>query len=125
MLDSQTYKNEGWVSWADWLGYGVGQLPRGTFLSFEEARELVWLEGLTTYEQWKEWCDACSLSSVFESHRLLLANTGGPQVQVGQATGDGAKPAGHNVCGRGVAVVGRLAGHTSWPCGDTWVTCPV
>jgi hypothetical protein len=58
MLESQTYKNEGWVSWADWLGYGVGQLPRGTFLSFEEARELVWKEGLRTKEQWREWCDA-------------------------------------------------------------------
>jgi hypothetical protein len=41
VLDSQAYKNEGWVSWADWLGYGVGQLPVGTFLSFEEAREVV------------------------------------------------------------------------------------
>jgi hypothetical protein len=60
MLDSQAYKNEGWVSWADWLGYGVGQPPVGTFLSFEEARELVWNEGLTTRQQWREWCDACS-----------------------------------------------------------------
>jgi hypothetical protein len=58
MLDSQAYKNEGWVSWADWLGYGVGQLPVGTFLSFEEARELARKEGLRTKEQWWEWCDA-------------------------------------------------------------------
>jgi hypothetical protein len=65
MLDSQAYKNEGWVSWADWLGYGVGQLPRGTFLPFEEARELVWTEGLRTHKQWEEWCDACSLSLCF------------------------------------------------------------
>ena len=57
MLDSQAYKNEGWVSWADWLGYGVGQPPVGTFLSFEEARELMWKEGLRTQKQWREWCD--------------------------------------------------------------------
>jgi hypothetical protein len=54
MLDSQAYKNEGWVSWADWLGYGVGQLPVGTFLVFEEARELVWEQRLRTQKQWEE-----------------------------------------------------------------------
>ena len=42
------------------LVHGVGQPPVGTFLSFEEARELVWNEGLTTRQQWREWCDACS-----------------------------------------------------------------
>jgi hypothetical protein len=36
-----TYANEGWVSWPDWLGYGVGKPPVGTFLVFEEAREVV------------------------------------------------------------------------------------
>jgi hypothetical protein len=53
------------------LGYGVGSLPRGTFLSFEEARELVWSEGLKSQEQWVQWCDAsettvamCILSAV-------------------------------------------------------------
>ena len=43
------------------MGYGVGQLPVGTFLSFEEARELVWEQRLRTKTQWEAWCDACSL----------------------------------------------------------------
>jgi hypothetical protein len=56
--------------------------------------------------------------SVFEYHRLLLANTDGPQAQVGQTTGDGAKFSEQDVRGRGVAVVGRLAGHEQGLCGD-------
>jgi hypothetical protein len=34
------YKKD-WVSWRDFLGYGEGKLPVGTFLVFEEAREVV------------------------------------------------------------------------------------
>ena len=34
------YKND-WVSWPDWLGYGEGKTPAGTFLVFEVAREVV------------------------------------------------------------------------------------
>jgi hypothetical protein len=37
---SQVYKKD-WVSWRDFLGYGEGKLPVGTFLVFEEAREVV------------------------------------------------------------------------------------
>jgi hypothetical protein len=41
---NETYANEGWVSWPDWLGYGEGKpaQARGKdFLSFEAAREVV------------------------------------------------------------------------------------
>ena len=34
------YKKD-WVSWRDFLGYGEGKPPVGTFLVFEEAREVV------------------------------------------------------------------------------------
>ena len=33
------YKKD-WVSWRDFLGYGEGKPPVGTFLVFEEAREV-------------------------------------------------------------------------------------
>ena len=36
---SQVYKKD-WVSWPDFLGYGEGKPKRGTFLVFEEAREV-------------------------------------------------------------------------------------
>jgi hypothetical protein len=36
---SQVYKKD-WVSWRDFLGYGEGKPPVGTFLVFEAAREV-------------------------------------------------------------------------------------
>ena len=60
MVDAQTYKNEGWLTWADFLGFDEGLLPRGIrFLKFEEARDLVWAVGLTSRKEWKIWCDIC------------------------------------------------------------------
>ena len=52
----KNYKDEGWLSWADWLGYGEGQTARTTFLEFEVARESVWEVGLESQDQWWEWC---------------------------------------------------------------------
>jgi len=52
----EKYADEGWVSWPDWLGCGEGQTAKDTFLEFEEARAIVWEEGLESVEQWKEWC---------------------------------------------------------------------
>ena len=51
----KTYAGEGWLSYPDWLGYGEGKPGRGTFLAFEEARAIVWEEGLVSQEQWQEW----------------------------------------------------------------------
>ena len=31
----RTYKDEGWLSWADWLGFAPGAPPRNEFLPFE------------------------------------------------------------------------------------------
>jgi hypothetical protein len=53
------YKHDGWVSYPDWMGYGVGKphkrtrgnLANGTFLPFEEALELVRLKKLRSQAQ--------------------------------------------------------------------------
>jgi hypothetical protein len=52
-MDAQIYQNEGWVSWADWLGYGEGkpQRARVSFLPFEQARALVRLQGFSMAAQ--------------------------------------------------------------------------
>jgi hypothetical protein len=47
---SQVYKKD-WVSWPDWLGYGEGKLPVGTFKSFEEAREVVRAQNFSGQEE--------------------------------------------------------------------------
>ena len=52
----KTYHDEGWVSYPDWLGYGVGRLPRNVFLPFEEAREYARSLQLKGVKEWKEWC---------------------------------------------------------------------
>ncbi len=52
----QTYSDEEWQSWPDWLGFDEGKPLKGTFMEFEEAREPVWKEGLTSKEQRVQWC---------------------------------------------------------------------
>jgi hypothetical protein len=48
------YKNE-WVSWPDWLGYGVDKPKRGSFLPFEVARELARKQHLSSGPQVRCW----------------------------------------------------------------------
>ena len=55
----KTYKDKGWLSWPDWLGYGVGEPKFDEFLPFEEARELVRQVGLRGWDQWREWSRDC------------------------------------------------------------------
>jgi hypothetical protein len=46
----QVYKKD-WVSWPDWLGYCEGKPPVGTFLVFEEAREVVRAQNFSGKEE--------------------------------------------------------------------------
>jgi hypothetical protein len=48
------YADAGWLSWADWLGYGKGALPNTMFLPFEEARAAARSLGLTSRTQWAQ-----------------------------------------------------------------------
>ncbi len=50
-----TYRDEGWLSWPDWLGYDEGHSPRNEFLPFEEARKEVRNLELTSWKEWEEW----------------------------------------------------------------------
>jgi hypothetical protein len=47
---SQVYKKD-WVSWPDFLGYGEGKPKRGTFLVFEEAREVARAQNFSGKEE--------------------------------------------------------------------------
>ena len=49
-----TYRDEGWKSWPDWLGYGEGHSPRNEFLLFEEARDYARRLGFKSKE-WRKW----------------------------------------------------------------------
>lgn len=50
------YRDSGWLSWADFLGFGEGQVPRTVFSGFNEAHKYVLDLGLTSKRQWTEWC---------------------------------------------------------------------
>uniref|UniRef100_A0A7S0RM63 Uncharacterized protein n=1 Tax=Pyramimonas obovata TaxID=1411642 RepID=A0A7S0RM63_9CHLO len=57
----RTYRNKGWVSWPDWLGYGKGKqarprTPSKQFLPFDQAREYARSQGLPSTRKWREWC---------------------------------------------------------------------
>ena len=55
----QLYKEEGWLSWGDFLGYWPGHVARkrGTTekRSFTEARDYVRRLGLKSKKEWNEW----------------------------------------------------------------------
>jgi hypothetical protein len=48
----QTYRDDGWISMPDWLGYEGGQ---GAFLPFAVARAIVRKLELKSVKEWKEW----------------------------------------------------------------------
>ena len=52
----QVYRDDGWISWPDWLGY-EGQ-ARGKMLSFPAARAIVRKLKLKGAKEWREWCKA-------------------------------------------------------------------
>jgi hypothetical protein len=52
---NEVYKDEGWISWGDWLCTGrIGNLKM-EFSSFEQAREFVRTLGLRTWNKWTEY----------------------------------------------------------------------
>ena len=50
----QTYKDEGWKSWGDFLGYKAGCVVKG-YMAFEDARDYVRTLGLSSQKEWWEW----------------------------------------------------------------------
>lgn len=55
------YKDEGWISWGDWLGTGYIAHQDRVFRPFQEARAFVRSLGLKNYAEWRTWAksDAC------------------------------------------------------------------
>lgn len=53
---SKFYKDEGWISWGDFLGTGVIYGKNKQFLSFEEAKKLVKSLGIKSCREWRKCC---------------------------------------------------------------------
>jgi hypothetical protein len=114
-----------WVSWPDWLGYCEGKPKRGSFLPFEEARELVRQEQLRNQAQVRRHPSASAAdgSPVSREEYPQLTNRrpgwGVAVAGVARPTGLCALEPAYHVCPPGLAVVGGLAGHHTRQGGDT------
>ncbi|XRB10150.1 methyltransferase domain-containing protein [Pycnococcus provasolii] len=51
---NRTYKESGWISYPDFLGYNVGKVS-GEYRSFEDARVYVRTLGMKSQKEWKAW----------------------------------------------------------------------
>ncbi len=56
-----TYKKNGWISWADFLGTENISNKKKIFLSYEEARSIVQKLKLRNQDDWKEYCKGTNL----------------------------------------------------------------
>ena len=50
------YRDAGWISWPDWMGYEGTKTAKGSALSFEAARTFVRTLKLGRQEEWREYC---------------------------------------------------------------------
>ena len=51
---SETYKDEGWIGYGDWVGTGT-QAPSGEWRSFAKAREFARVLGLKSGTEWQQY----------------------------------------------------------------------
>jgi hypothetical protein len=54
-LPSRTYRDDGWISWNDWLGYGEGRVLAKDMLPFTVARAYARGLELKSQKGWKAW----------------------------------------------------------------------
>jgi hypothetical protein len=54
----RTYKDDGWVSWGEFLGTGFVANYNRTFRSYQAARDYVRSQGLVDSKDWRAWCTA-------------------------------------------------------------------
>ena len=50
-----TYKNNGWVSFSDWLGTETFDKRQGDFYDFQKARNFIRGKGIKSFEEWLRW----------------------------------------------------------------------
>jgi hypothetical protein len=51
------YRNDGWLSWGDWLGTGIEATQLRQYRAFQSAREFVWQLGLRSQADWCRYCN--------------------------------------------------------------------
>lgn len=52
----QTYKDNGWKGWSDWLGTFTIANQNKEYLPFKDAKNFVYSLNLKTFKDWKNYC---------------------------------------------------------------------
>ena len=68
------YRNTGWVSWSDWLGYAPQlRVTLAAALPIDEARVVVWKLRLSSLREWEEYVEQEETSGTRTSHPLCCS----------------------------------------------------
>lgn len=68
MYPDQTYAQDGWVNWGDWMGTGSTAPRLRQFRSFPEARAFVRTLGLSSQSEWNAYCRSGKLPRDIPTH---------------------------------------------------------
>ena len=60
---AKIYKDQGWISWADFLGYRNRSVR--SFLAFKEARKYLWSQNILNRKEWRQFIKDGKLSPLF------------------------------------------------------------
>lgn len=71
-----TYRDAGWLHYADWLGLGSISLHNRKFLSFEEARDFARNLKLKNTTEWREYCRTQKPSNIPSQPHRVYKNKG-------------------------------------------------
>jgi hypothetical protein len=66
-LPDSVYRNDGWISWPDWLGF-EGRAPPGSMLPFAVGRAYARKLKLGSWKKWAEWSKSGQRPSNIPSH---------------------------------------------------------
>lgn len=70
------YKDKGWTSMGDWLGTGRIADQLKEYLSFSEAREIIWELKLKTKEEYNNWWDKNKPNDIPKSPNIVYKDKG-------------------------------------------------
>jgi hypothetical protein len=66
------YKNNGWISWGDWLGTGNVAFKNKEYRSFEDAKKFVQSLKLKNAKEWKQYCNSGNKPDNIPAHPWLV-----------------------------------------------------
>ncbi|AOR26470.1 helicase [Formosa sp. Hel3_A1_48] len=71
------YKDKGWVSWGDWLGYEPRRKNNANYLNYEEACKFVNGLGLKSNDDWLKYCKTGKIPvNIPKDPRKIYASSG-------------------------------------------------